>query len=90
MSTDQVRGLLAAVAADASVGERFAKLPNIEAAVELASELGFTVTAEELTEAVAQAGVELSDEELASTSGGLVQSYVGTCYCALPTYLGLC
>ena len=79
MSNDHVTALLKAIAADPGLMQRFTALPAVEDAVALAADLGYLVTAEELTAAMAGGTGELSDTELASAAGGTYYLTYSTC-----------
>jgi predicted ribosomally synthesized peptide with nif11-like leader len=71
MSFDQMNALLEAAAANREVAARFTEVTTAQQAAEVAADLGFDVTAEEIEAAGAHAaGGQLSDAELAGVAGG--------------------
>ena len=69
MSEEQLKGFIEKVKADTSLQEKLKAAALPEAAVEIAKEAGFAITAEDL-ESMQSAKVELSDEELDGAAGG--------------------
>ncbi len=88
MSADQISALLKAVAADPGLAQRFAALASVEDAVALAADLGYPVTAEELTAAMAGGTGEISDTELVNAAGGTGYYSQATCNCVSMYTLG--
>ena len=84
MSEEQLKAFLEAVKADAGLQEKLNAATDADAAVAIAKEVGFMISADELQRAQA-VGEELSDEELESVSGGGLQAprTKADCY---PTY----
>lgn len=82
--SETVTELLAAVARDTELAQRFTALGTIEQAVALADDLGFPVTAEELTAAIGATADEISDNELTNAAGG-----TATAVLCLPPTLAL-
>jgi len=72
MSEDQLKAFLEAVKADAGLQEKLKAAADADAAVGIAKEVGFVISADELQRAgaVGVAGEELSDEELEGVAGG--------------------
>lgn len=70
MSFDQMNALLEAAVADREIAARFADAATAEQAVQVAADLGFEVTAEEIEAAGAHVGGQLSEAELAGVAGG--------------------
>ena len=70
MSEEQLKGFIEKVKADTSLQEKLKAAALPEAAVEIAKEAGFAITAEDL-ESMQSAKVELSDEELDGAAGGI-------------------
>ena len=69
MSEEQLNAFLEKVKADTSLQEKLKAAASPEAAVEIAKEAGFAITAEDL-ESMQSAKVELSDKELDGAAGG--------------------
>ena len=67
MSEDQLKAFLEAVKTDAGLQEKLAAATDADAAVEIAKEAGFMVSADELQRAQAEA---LEDAELEGVAGG--------------------
>ena len=66
MSEEQINAFLEKVKADTSLQEKLKAATSPEAAIEIAKEAGFAITAEDMQSAT----IELSDEELEGASGG--------------------
>lgn len=84
MSSAQFNALIEAMRDDDSVAARMAAATTAAQAVDVAAELGFTITPEELDPAAGatRAGGELSEQELAGVSGGDGQALSwGVIYC---------
>ena len=69
MSEEQLNAFLEKVKSDTSLQEKLKKATSPEAAIEIAKEAGFAITAEDI-QSMQSATVELSDEELESAAGG--------------------
>ena len=69
MSEEQLSAFLEQVKADTSLQEKLKAAASPEAAIEIAKEAGFAITAEDI-QSMQSATVELSDEELEGASGG--------------------
>ena len=69
MSEEQLKAFLEKVKADTSLEEKLKAAASPEAAIEIAKEAGFSITAEDIQSRLS-ATVELSDEELESAAGG--------------------
>ena len=68
MSEEQLKAFLEKVKADTSLQEKLKAAASPEAAVEIAKDAGFSITAEDMQSST----VELSDEELEGAAGGSV------------------
>ena len=68
MSEEQLKAFLEAVRADAGLQEKLNAAADADAVVGMAKEAGFVITAEELQ--LAQAGTEISEEDLEGVAGG--------------------
>ena len=68
MSEEQLNAFLEKVKSDTSLQDKLKGAASPEAAVEIAKEAGFSITAEDIQSMPAT--VELSDEELEGASGG--------------------
>ena len=69
MSEEQLKAFLEAVKADAGLQEKLKTATDAAAAVAIAKEVGFMISADDLQRAQA-VEEELSDEELESVAGG--------------------
>ena len=69
MSEEQLKAFLEKVKDDTSLQEQLKVAASPEAAIEIAKEAGFAITAEDI-QSMQSATVELSDEELEGASGG--------------------
>ena len=69
MSEEQLNAFLEQVKADTSLQDKLKAAASPEAAVEIAKEAGFAITAEDI-QSMQSATVELSDEDLEGTAGG--------------------
>ncbi len=67
MSEEQLKAFLEKVKSDTNLQEKLKEAGSPEAAIEIAKEAGFSITAEDIQSAT----VELSDEELEGAAGGL-------------------
>ena len=82
MSEEQLNAFLEKVKGDTSLQEKLKAAASPEAAIEIAKEAGFAITAEDI-QSMQSATVELSDEELEGAAGGLCVSVWGKCSGAL-------
>ena len=69
MSEEQLNAFLEKVKADTNIQEKLKAAGSNEAAIEIAKEAGFAITAEDI-QSMQSATVELSDEELEEAAGG--------------------
>ena len=69
MSEEQLKAFIDKVKTDTCLQEKLKTVPSSEAAVEIAKEAGFLITAEDI-QSVQSEAVELSDDELEGVSGG--------------------
>ncbi|AII43718.1 hypothetical protein KR100_10135 [Synechococcus sp. KORDI-100] len=69
MSEEQLKTFLEKVKSDTSLQEKLKAATSPEAAVEIAKDAGFSITAEDI-QSMQLESVELSDEELESAAGG--------------------
>ena len=69
MSEEQLNAFLEKVKGDTSLQEKLKAASTPEAAIDIAKEAGFAITAEDI-QSMQSATVELSDEELESAAGG--------------------
>ena len=72
MSEEQLKAFLEKVKADTSLQEKLKAAGSNEAAIEIAKDAGFAITAEDM-QSMQSETVELSDEELEEASGGICQ-----------------
>ena len=70
MSEEQLNAFLEKVKSDTSLQEKLKAAASPEAAVEIAKDAGFLITAEDI-QSMQSETVELSDEELEGAAGGL-------------------
>ena len=71
MSEEQINAFLEKVKADTSLQEKLKAATSPEAAIEIAKEAGFAITAEDI-QSMQSATVEVSDEELEGAAGGFM------------------
>ena len=69
MSEEQLKAFLQKVKGDTSLQDKLKAAASQEAAVEIAKEAGFSITAEDI-QSMQSATAELSDEELEGAAGG--------------------
>ena len=77
MSEEQLKAFLEKVKSDISLQDKLKAAASPEAALEIAKEAGFPITAEDL-QSMQSAKIELSDEELEGAAGG------GGCLSGMP------
>ena len=70
MSKEQLKAFLEKVKVDTSLQENLKAAGSNEAAIEIAKEAGFSITAEDI-QSMQSATVEVSDEELEGVAGGI-------------------
>ncbi|MCX5969033.1 MAG: Nif11-like leader peptide family RiPP precursor [Cyanobacteria bacterium] len=81
MSEERLKAFLEAVKADAGLQEKLKAAADADAAVAIAKEAGFMISADELQRAGAVGvGEELSDEELGAVAGGATTGGTKGCY----------
>ena len=71
MSEEQLKAFLEKVKADTSLQEKLKAAASPEAAIEIAKDVGFSITAEDI-QLLQSATGEVSDEELEGAAGGFV------------------
>ena len=69
MSEEQLKAFLEKVKGDTSLQDKLKAAASPEAAIEIAKEAGFAITAEDI-QSMQSATAELSDEELEGAAGG--------------------
>ena len=69
MSEEQLKAFLEKVKADTNIQEKLKAAASPEAAIDIAKEAGFSITAEDI-QSMQSSTVELSDEELEGAAGG--------------------
>ena len=69
MSEEQLKAFLEKVKVDTSLQDKLKAAASPEAAIEIAKEVGFSITAEDI-QSMQSATVEVSDEELEGAAGG--------------------
>ena len=84
MSEEQLKAFLETFKTDTSLQDKLKAAASPEAAIEIAKEAGFAITAEDIQsmQSAAEAPEELSDEELEGAAGGCA----GTANCLLPFF----
>ena len=70
MSEEQLKAFLEKVKGETSLQEKLKAAASPEAAMEIAKEAGFAITAEDI-QTMQSATVEVSDEELEGIAGGI-------------------
>ena len=70
MLEEQLNAFLEKVKSDTSLQEKLKAAASPEAAIEIAEEAGFSITAEDI-QSMKSATTELSDDELEGAAGGL-------------------
>ena len=71
MSEEQLNAFLEKVKADTSLQEKLKAAASPEAAIEIAKDVGFSITTEDI-QSMQSESVELSDDELDAAAGGVV------------------
>ena len=71
MSEEQLKAFLEKVKGETSLQEKLKAATTPEAAIEIAKDAGFAITAEDI-QSMQSATVEVSDEELEGASGGRI------------------
>ena len=79
MSEEQLKAFLEKVKADTSLQEKLKAAASPEAAIAIAKEAGFAITASDIQSMQSNGTVKLSDEELEGAAGGL-QSIAVWCF----------
>ena len=74
MSEEQLKAFMEAVKADAGLQEKLNAATDADAVVAIAKAAGFVISADELQRA--QAGTEISEDELESVAGGAWYDHV--------------
>ena len=82
MSEEQLKAFLEKVKTDTSLQEQLKAATSPEAAIDIAKEAGFSITAEDI-QSMQSATVELSEEELEGASGGKNIRTHAVCPCIL-------
>ena len=77
MSEEQLNAFLEKVKGDTSLQEMLKAAASPDAAIEIAKEAGFAITAEDI-QLMQSATVELSDDELEGAAGGRCMLFPGT------------
>ena len=70
MSKEQLKAFIEKAKADTSLQDKLKAASTPEAAIDIAKEAGFAITAEDI-QSMQSATVELSDEELEGAAGGM-------------------
>ena len=78
MSEEQLKAFLEKVKTDTSLQEKLKAAASPEAAIEIAKDAGFSITAEDV-QSMQSATVEVSDEELEGAAGGTGKKYSRNC-----------
>jgi predicted ribosomally synthesized peptide with nif11-like leader len=77
MTKEQLTAFFAAVKADAGLEEKLKRAKDIDGAVTIANEAGFSVSKDAWLKYQAEQTLELSDDEVAGITGGRVHSSYG-------------
>ena len=78
MSEEQLKAFLEKVKADTSLQDKLKAAAAPEAAIEIAKEAGFAISAEDI-QSMQSSTTELSDEELEEAAGGASCNRVSVC-----------
>ncbi|QNI47624.1 Nif11-like leader peptide family natural product precursor [Synechococcus sp. A15-60] len=78
MSEEQLKAFLEKVQGDTSLQDKLKAAASPEAAIEIAKEAGFSITAEDIQSVQSQSG-DVSDEELEGAAGGTGKKYSRNC-----------
>ena len=89
MSEEQLNAFLEKVKGDTSLQDKLKAAASPEAALQIAKEAGFAITAEDI-QSMQSAAAELSDEELEGASGGRVANPHGSSYDTLCRMISQC
>ena len=73
MSEEQLKAFLEKVKGDTSLQEKLKAAASPEAAIEIAKEAGFAITAEDI-QSMQSTTIELSDDELEGAAGGVTHT----------------
>ena len=74
MSEEQLKAFLEKVKSDTELQDKLKAAASPEAALQIAKDAGFSITAEDI-QSMQSATVELSDEELEGAAGGCAHCY---------------
>ena len=83
MSEEQLKSFLEKVKADTTLQEKVKAAADADAALAIAKEAGFAITAEDI-QSMQSATVKLSDEELEEAAGGSLGISCGCCVSCRP------
>ena len=83
MSEEQLKAFLEKVKTNTELQEKLKAAASPEAAIEIAKEAGFAITAEDIQSMQSNGTVELSDEELEGAAGG--GGWTGNSVCVFVT-----
>jgi|MDSZ01.2.fsa_nt_gb predicted ribosomally synthesized peptide with nif11-like leader len=78
MSEEQLKAFVEKVQSDTSLQEKLKVAADADAALAIANEAGFAITAEDIQSM--QTSTDLSDEELEAITGGTVATAIGFFY----------
>ena len=81
MSEEQLKAFLEKVKADTSLREKLKGAADADAALAIAKEAGFAITAEDI-QSMQSATTELSDDELEGVAAGI--------WCSVMNFIGFC
>ena len=79
MSEERLKAFLEKVKADTSLQENLKAAADVDAALAIAKEAGFSISADDLKKAQS----EISDEELEGAAGGLISITCGMRRCSM-------
>ena len=78
MSEEQLKSFLEKVKADTSLQEKLKAAADADAALAIAKEAGFAITAEDIQSMQSATATDLSDEELEGVAGGTAPTIIIT------------
>lgn len=70
MSQDQLQALIEAIKNNPQLQQQLSTASSIEEAAGIASEAGFNISSDDINQAIASSGLELTDSELEAVAGG--------------------
>lgn len=70
MSQEQIKALIEALKSNPQLQQKLSTATSIEEATTLAAEAGYSISVDDITQAVSSSSLELSDAELEAVAGG--------------------